>query len=261
MGACARRACAARWFVMELQKFYEASAARYDHDWGRVWEGAHSAFYQRLAQAAGGPVIEMGCGTGLVLLPLARAGVTVHGRDFSPAMLRECECKLAAEPEAVRARVTLSRGDARYDSAGGTVALVIAPGHVISTFCERADQRAFLRNARSHLAPGGAFCFDVFEPDYRMLAANNGEVWQPLAEGASIRVTHQPPWQRQLLEMRWTGPEGERTASTLHRWFTHAELQNLLELEGFRITDEWGGFDGRAYGEGVTQQIFRAVVA
>ena len=243
---------------MDLEQFYEVSAPHYDQDWSGVWEGAHIAFYGGLAAESNGPVLEMGCGTGLVLLPIARAGGIVHGMDFSPAMLREAAAKLAAEPEEVRARVTLQLGDARSAAATGHFALVIAPGHVISTFCERADQRAFLRNVRRHLAPGGAFCFDAFEPNYDMLAANKGEKWMPLSEGSEIRITHEPPFQRQRLEVRWAGGE---SACTLHRWYTHAELQNLLELEGFRITREWGGFDGRPYGADAVQQIFRVVAA
>jgi len=242
---------------MGLEEFYESAARHYDRDWSGTWEGEPVAFYARLAAAAGGPVLEMGCGTGLVLLPIARAGTAISGMDFSLAMLRQCETKLALEAPEVRARVTLHHGDARSDYAG-EFALVIAPGRVLSTFCDRADQRAFLRNVRRHLAPGGSFCFDVFEPDYDLLAANKGEKWVPLAEGSEMRVTHQPPFQRQQVEIRWASGE---SASTLHRWFTHAELQNLLELENFRIVEEWGGFDGRPYREGALQQIFRVVAA
>src|SRR5690242_5009291 len=72
------------------------------------------ALYLDEAARAGEPgtVLEIGCGTGRLTLPLARAGHVVTGVDLSPAMLARARSKLAAEPPEVRARVTLLEADA-----------------------------------------------------------------------------------------------------------------------------------------------------
>ena len=72
-------------------------------------------FYVDEALAANGPVLELGCGTGRVLIPIARAGVTIDGLDGSPKMLERCREKLQAEPAKVQSRVTLHEGELRCD--------------------------------------------------------------------------------------------------------------------------------------------------
>ncbi len=63
-------------------------------------------FYVDLALEVGGPVLELGCGTGRVLIPIARSGVSITGVDGSAGVLARCRSKLYAEPPGVRARVT-----------------------------------------------------------------------------------------------------------------------------------------------------------
>ena len=150
---------------MELDAFYRAIAPYYDRDYAGMLGGADIAFYRRLAEAAGGPVLEMGCGTGRVLLPIARAGVVAHGMDSSEAMLQQFRASLEAEPPEVRARVALTAGDIRSRDLGARFPLVMAAGNVLHSFLQRADQRAWLANARRHLASAGALCFDVFQFD------------------------------------------------------------------------------------------------
>ncbi|HEX9610376.1 MAG TPA: methyltransferase domain-containing protein, partial [Gemmatimonadales bacterium] len=90
---------------------------------------ADVGFYVQEAASVRGPVLELGCGTGRMLLPLARAGHTVVGLDNSRQMLARCRAKVAAEPAAVRARITLHDQDVRAFNLGGgaTYPLVIAP--------------------------------------------------------------------------------------------------------------------------------------
>src|SRR4030042_4406723 len=70
-------------------------------------------FFVEAARERGGPVLEIGCGTGRVLIPTARAGIEILGPDASPAMLTVCREKLAREPETTRAQATLTEGDMR----------------------------------------------------------------------------------------------------------------------------------------------------
>lgn len=258
---------------LELDSFYRVIAPHYDQDYAGLWQGADIAFYRRLAETSGGPVLEMGCGTGRVLLPLARAGVCVHGMDSSIAMLDQLRARLGAEPAEVRERVALIHGDIRRSDAGRRFPLVIAPANVLHSFLERADQRAWLHNARRHLAVAGALCFDVFQPDYHRLTAapewvqdvdrldaQSGQRLRRL-----VRCTHELAFQRFRVEIRWVTEDAggrvvaEESAAVMQRWFTRGELENLLDLEGFRVADYWGGFEGEPFQLDSRVQLIRAV--
>ncbi|HZT33694.1 MAG TPA: methyltransferase domain-containing protein [Bryobacteraceae bacterium] len=259
---------------LELDSFYRLIAPYYDADYADYLNGADIRFYQRLAEAQAGPVLEMGCGTGRVLLPLARAGVEMHGMDASLAMLEQLYDKLRAEPAEVRNRVVLTQGDIRSTSAGRQFLLIFAAGNVLHSFLERPDQRAWLANVRRHLEAGGAFWFDVFQMDYRRLLSSPDE-WivdtdrKEAASGHHVRrfsrCRHEPEWQRFRVEMRWVTEDAagkiitENSASVMQRWFTRGELENLLELEGFQVTDYLGSFAADPFGKGSTEQIIRAV--
>lgn len=259
---------------MGVLELFHVGARFYDGDYAALGYDADIPFYVELAVASGGAVLEMGCGTGRVLLPTARAGVRIHGVDLSPDMLGELRKKLAREPGPVQQRVCLTEGDARSVELGIRFALVTAPFRVVQVLLEREDQRAWLRNVRRHLWPGGALCFDVFQPDYRLLT----QPWGPSVEVDRVdpetglrtrrtsRVVPHPALQNFELHMQWTVEDAggrqvsESSASLVLRWFTRGELENLLELEGFRITDYWGSFQREPFGEGSHDQIIRAVV-
>jgi len=257
---------------LQLDAFYRVIAPYYDLDFAGLWQGADIAFYRRIAEAAGGPVLEMGCGTGRVLLPLARAGIEIDGMDASLPMLEQLRASLCAEPSAVRDRVVVIHGDIRSKDTGRRYPLVIAPANVLHSFLERNDQRAWLANVRRHLAPGGALCFDVFQPDYRRLTA--APEWLADVDRTDprtgqrvrryTRIEHELELQRFHVAMRWVieDAEGrmvrEESADVMQRWFTHGELENLLELEGLQFADCWGGFGGEPFGAGACVQIIRA---
>src|SRR5687767_15241009 len=88
--------------VAELYDYVVPYATRGDVD-----------FFVEESRAAKGPTLEVGCGTGRVLIPTARAGITIVGLDTSAAMLARCQAKLAEEPAAVRGRVDLHEGEMR----------------------------------------------------------------------------------------------------------------------------------------------------
>src|SRR5271169_6670793 len=87
-------------FVAEYYDFLPTVAGRADLD-----------FYLAEATKSGGPVLELGCGTGRVLVPIARPGFRVAGLDLSEMMLRRCREKLAGESAEVKKRISLHRGD------------------------------------------------------------------------------------------------------------------------------------------------------
>src|SRR5512133_3020224 len=134
---------------------------------------ADVAFYLEEAERAGtsSAVLEVGCGTGRLTLPLARAGHEVTGIDLSPAMLARARAKLAAEPHYVRARVTLLEMDARRMAlpAEPRFDVAVIPFRVMQHFEAIEDQLDVLRGVRERLRPGGRLVFDAFNPSYPLM--------------------------------------------------------------------------------------------
>jgi SAM-dependent methyltransferase len=257
-----------------MLEFFRITAPFYDADYAALAYHADVPFYVNLAVECRGPVLEMGCGTGRVLLPTARAGVRIHGMELSPEMLAELSKKLAKEPAAVQELVSLTEGDIRSAEVGGKFALVTAPFRVVQALLERDDHRAWLHNVRGHLLPGGALIFDVFQPNYRLLVEPSGphldvdrvDPDTGLRTRRTSTLEPHPEFQRFDVGFTWliedaSGAKVSETSARLTlRWFTRAELENLLELEGFRITEYWGSFQREPFGEGSPDQIIRATV-
>lgn len=257
---------------LDMREAFRVAAPFYDGDYASIDWSADIPLYVALARETGGPVLEMGCGTGRVLIPTARAGVDIHGLDLSPDMLEVCRGSLAKEPEQVQARVSLSCGDMRTFDAGSRFALITAPFRVAQVLVAREDQRAWLANVRRHLVPGGLLCFDVFHTDYKRLGGPGGPFQDvdrlDAATGHRIqRVTHVVPHnagQTIEIHMRWLVDDAlgtrvqERQADLLLRWFAPGELLNLMELAGFRIRAFWGTFGREPFGDNSPEQVILA---
>ena len=149
-------------------------------------------FYTALATEHGGPVLELGCGTGRVLLPTARAGVEITGLDLSDGMLSACRSKLAGEAPDVQGRAHLHRGDMRSFGLGRRFGLVTIPFRPFQHLLTVEDQMACLACAHRHLAPGGVLALDVFNPSLPRLVdpkyLEESDVEQPfvMPDGRSV---------------------------------------------------------------------------
>jgi SAM-dependent methyltransferase len=212
-----------------------------------------------------GAVLDLGCGTGRLLLPLARKGHSVVGVDRSPTMLARCRERLAHESPDVRSRTALYEGDvrdialppphARVEMNG--FGLAIAPFRILQHLITADEQLRCLAAVRRHLAPGGCFAFDVFNPNFTLMAADrSAEVEdtaeRPLADGRSFRRTVR------VLRVRWVqqvsdieliyylrmGDEVERIVQAFEmRWYTASELEHLLGRAGFMVDAIYGDFE------------------
>ena len=129
------------------------------------------AFFVEAAANAGGPVLELGCGTGRVLIPTARAGVSVVGFDLSPDMLAVCRRRLDTEPAAVRSRVRLVQGDMRDFELGEAFHLVTMPFRPFQHLLTVEDQLSCLGSVRRHLVDGGRLILDLFNPSLDALTS------------------------------------------------------------------------------------------
>ena len=210
------------------------------------------AFYVEEAKATRGTVLEVGCGTGRILLPIARAGSSITGLDSSRQMIERCRAKLAAEPAEVQGRVRLVLNEMSSFNLGATYALIIAPFRVIQHLTTVDDQLRFLETVARHLAPGGRLVFDVFNPRFDILVAANGveredTPEQRLPDGRTLRRTYR------IVRVRWIDQvseaelvyyvDGARYVQAFEmRWYLAFELRNLLERAGFRVREFYGDF-------------------
>lgn len=149
------------------EQFY-ADAKLYD----RLFPGGGRAvaFYRGEADRHGGSVLELGCGTGHKLIPIAADGHRCTGLELSPAMLAEARRK-AAE---LGVEVEWVQGDMRDLDLGRTFDLVIVAANSLLHLQEAEELVGCLRSVRRHLAPGGRLVLDVFNPSVRVLAHADG---------------------------------------------------------------------------------------
>lgn len=232
-------------------------------------------FYVDEAAAARGPVLELGCGTGRILIPTARAGHTITGLDGSAHMLERCRAKLDDEPEAVRRCVRLTRGDVRDFNLDQRFSLITAPFRVVQHLTSIEDQLRFLAATARHLAPGGRLVFDVFNPHFSSLVGADGAEHedtpeQQLPDGRTLRRTarvRRVRWIDQVSEIELTYYVTDATRSVQRhvqafdmRWFLHAELEHVLARAGFRVAQIYGDFDRSPLMEGSREIIIRAEI-
>jgi SAM-dependent methyltransferase len=228
--------------------------------------GDDVAFYRGLAADTGGPVLDVGCGTGRVAVALAADGHEVVGVDLSVPMLRLAEERRAALAGDVAARLSFSRADMLSLHLGRTFALVLTPARVFQFALTTDAQRQALAALRSHLRPAGRLVLDLFDPRLDFVVPSDdatprgGEVVHPTTGN---RVTWEvarrlPDPARQLIVEDWEfaeiGPSGAvlrtDTERLTLRWSLRSEMRLLLELAGLAVDGEYGDFDGGppAYG-------------
>lgn len=232
---------------------------------------ADAPFYLDLAEKANGPTLELGCGTGRLLIKIARAGFSIDGIDLSDSMLARCESKLRDEPLAVRELATIRKADMTAFDLGKTYALCIAPFRCFAHLIRTEDQLACLAAVHRHLRPGGTFVLDVFNPDparmhdpaftegvveFDGLTLPDGRI---LGRSSRIAAFH-PAAQYNDTELIYhvTHPDG-RTERLVHsfpiRLLFRYEVEHLLARQGFAIRECFGGYDRSPYGDRSPEMI------
>jgi SAM-dependent methyltransferase len=201
------------------------------------------SFYVDEALAAGGPVVELGVGTGRIAIPTAMAGVHVIGVDSSEGMLAVCAD--AAEAAGVADRLDLRAGDLRRPPVEERVPLVTCPFRAYLHLSTDADRLEALRAARELLLPGGRLVFDVFAPSDEDIAETHGR-WIEREPGIDERAEWDRDAQTLTLSVR-----GERGASSMTLWWLEPERwQTLVAEAGFTLEACYGWFDRRPYDGG-----------
>jgi SAM-dependent methyltransferase len=170
----------------------EALARLYDLDLAE--DPGDLDLYRALAARTGGPILELGVGSGRLAVPLAADGHEVTGVDVDPAMLARARTAAVAAGRATARRLRLVEGDARTIRlpGAGTFRLAMIPLNSIFLVGGRADQAAVVATLAAHLAPGGLAVLDAWLPDVDDLARYDGRVmleWVREEPGSGRTVT------------------------------------------------------------------------
>lgn len=231
-------------------RFYDEDYRDYDDDVAAILH---------LAQEMDGPVLELGCGTGRLLLPLAALGLPVTGVDISPALLAMAHAKLAMHPQ--HSAVTLVEADLRdLELPQHDFAFAFCTSNTLMHLSNAADQLAALERAALHLRPGGLLLIDLFNPDIGRLIEVNG-VMELADQWVRKDGTEVIKWSVRMLDLadqvqetlfvyEEIAPDGSvrrtRCPFTLRfLWRNEAEL--MLRLAGLEVESVWGDFEGSPY--------------
>jgi SAM-dependent methyltransferase len=243
-----------------IAPFYDSEHAQFDEDLD---------LYRNFAELYSGSLLELACGSGRLLLPLAREGHTLTGVDTSERMLALAQARL--QEENIASRVTLVQQDMCTLRLPQKYSLAfIALGSFAHLITRKAQQQA-LAAVRAQLTKGGTFIVDISNTDARYMEQMSGQLllqgsWQRddgsllthMVSPASSHTQH-------LLELTHfydqhvQGGPINRTLITTHLYlFERSEMELLLEQAGFVVKDVYGDYDLGPYTLESQRMIFIA---
>ena len=234
------------------ERFY-SDARLYD----RLFPGGQPAvdFYRAEADRQAGSVLELGCGTGHKLIPIAADGHPCTGLELSSAMLTEAERK--ADQRALA--VEWVQGDMRDFDLSRRFDLVFIAANSLLHLHQTAELLSCFRSVRAHLAPGARLIFDVFNPNVRFLADADGvrrprdglSFVDPERGNVRVEVAETYDAAAQVTRGTWhlsTDLEPDFVVPPLElRSIFPQELPLLLSLSGLRLVERFGDWSGRPF--------------
>ena len=249
----------------------------YGDAWGQLYDKVHALqedvpFWISEAETATGPVLELGCGTGRVTIPVSQAGVTITGLDNSPVMLAQARSKA----KKLRPRMKTPhfiKGDMRDFDLGQQFNLVFIPFRSFQLLLSVEDQWRALACIKKHLEPGGRLIFNLFVPRAVRLEQKksfdlSGNETTRLAEAPKIELEEKSQHDEYnqiiyvknvLKEYGESGTEQKRSEVLYALRYTYQrEAQNLLKNAGYRILETYGNFRREPLSETSEEMIWVA---
>jgi SAM-dependent methyltransferase len=217
-------------------------ADEYDDLYGDHWdtEGAVDCLFRL---AAGGPVLELGIGTGRLALPLLERGLRVEGVDASSEMVS----KLHEKPGGDRIPVVV--GDFASADAGGGFALVVLAVNTVFALPDQQAQVECFHNAARHLAPAGRFVVEAWVPDVG--AFRHNRLVRPRIIGrqrVSIETAELDPVDQVMRTTQAVFSDGSvRLYPANHRYAWPAELDLMAQIAGLQREERWADWHGSPF--------------
>ena len=223
-------------------------------------------FYMERIPSPDARLLELGCGTGRVTIPLSQYCESIHGIDLSEAMVSICQEKLekAGIPPT---KVKIEAGDITNFELKHKFDLIIAPFRVFQNLKTDGEIEGLFESVRRHLAPQGTCILNVFNPnrDRKTLARDwcterENLNWEVMTNGGKIACYDRRP--RMDKEKLILYPEliyrrfehdvvvDEAILKIVMRCYYPSEFDELITMHGFSIKNRWGGYAGELYGQG-----------
>jgi SAM-dependent methyltransferase len=232
-----------------------ADGALYDLEYADMTEDVD--FYVQRASEAEGPVVELGCGTGRLTIPIARAGIRVTGVEASPAMLARLRAKLGREEPAVQDRITLRAESWETFRPDEPADVVLWPFNALHHCRDEAALRDVLAHVRSYVRPEGRLALDAYLPDPVLYGRDPDRRYEPRtfvdpATGESLESWEQGWWDERehvhnVLYV-YRSRLGERRTHLRLRMFEVERLRAIVGEAGWRIVTEASDFAGAPVG-------------
>ncbi len=213
--------------------------------------------YIKFAKEFGDPILELGCGTGRLLIPIAKNGFKITGIDSSGEMLAICRSKLEQEEKETQNRATLVKADMRDFNLGEKFKLIFTACNTIFHLLEAEDLRKALRCVHKHLAEDGVFIIDISAPNIPfMVETNNKEFVSEYTHPETGRkiinrfkavydFLNQIETDEIVLEEYENGKiTRQATAKVTLTYFFPRELRTILQSCGFEVFKEYGSLNG-----------------
>ncbi len=249
---------------------YSVTAKHYDAAYAAKEDLVDLPFYLDLAKQSGGPVLEIACGTGRVLLPIAREGIAIEGVDNSRPMLRVLKSHIEKEPAQVRRNITLHQGDMRDSRLRKKFPLVIIPFRPLQHMYTLQDQMKALTTAAFHLQTEGILAFDVFYPKFELIAAGIGQEIVELEWRTDSHSVVRRYFRKEFVDkinqiFSFTFIFRTYKGDTLVReemeafklsYYTYPHLKALFLLAGLETVAEYGSFSKTPLDDTADQMIF-----
>ncbi|MFZ1946928.1 MAG: class I SAM-dependent methyltransferase [bacterium] len=239
-------------------KHYDARVGAYDVD---------LAFWKKRARSCGSPILELACGTGRVTIPLALDGHALTGLDLSAGMLEQARRKArAADVE-----IAWARGDCRDFDLGQKFAMIFFPFNSLTHLHTLEDLERCLACVKRHLAPGGRFIFDIFNPSLAILMRDPTKryphsIYLDPEGGGTIEVTENNVYDARLqintVRLYFKMPDGSegRGDLVLRIWYPQ-EMDAALKYNGLAIEHKFGDFDESPFEASSPRQVFVTALA
>jgi len=216
------------------------------------------SFYKEQVKKYGEPVLELGCGTGRITIPITMEGHEITGLDISKELLERGKEK--AEEEDLD--IEWIRGDMRDFYLNRKFNLIFVAFNSIHHILTLEDMEKVLKNVKEHLKPDGRFIVEFFNPDLEILnrdPSEEHEVTEYEGPEGEVKVTESTNYERakQLMHLSWFyESDGEKVERewTIRVWFPK-EVDAILKYNGFKIVHKYGDFEETPMTNNSAQQI------
>jgi ubiquinone/menaquinone biosynthesis C-methylase UbiE len=251
----------------EITKLYDEEAKFYDFQYADL--KADIDMYIALAKEYGEPVLEVGCGTGRIMIPLAREGFKVTGIDITRSMLDIARRKVCVEKHPAQGRIEIIEADMRNFSLNRKYQMAFIPINSFLHLLTTSEQVSTLNSIGAHLKSGGVLVIDIFKPDLTRPQNVISHVFTKVnpvsGKVASKFVTQTFDFAKQTIqvhsfldEMSDAGVVKRHVSAFELRYIFRYEMELLLEKTGFKVKEIYGDYDRSPFVSESKRMIFVA---